>query len=657
MAYVGGRMKIDHCLFGYDDGHRLLASSLPLGEETAFLTELSDLAPGVVFGGSKGYWTGLPVPSIGRYVLMYTWPAPEMPRPGCVWTHALLLQPTLLESVADLSVLQNLIIRPSGFLDRELYRKPFEANLLDKSEISTTIDDAIVRKLIDALYGKITTSVEVSSPDELDRPLFAVWSQQWPRLRRNFRFQTAASRAPRPTSSARFDVTAVIKQDEYNSSSIENDSSYWLSSAVKDVYIGPEGPLRKFLWKYGRDVRKQRGSFKPLAEVYTLDDDVQEYSVQSIINIVFDAFSAPNDACYLKQDLVDGVLANYVQVKLVKFLILSEEERNEVFPNLTTLGITNLKNLWPQHAEALLKLVTVASDSESSMSRMVFQAIIETIQTPEFWPNSYSYHDIRKLIVKLHPEFLYTSQSILEDATLIDLLPFVPMDSVGLVSFIRNLMRRNNENLVDAVFDNFPNVSAVQIVKDLNSHQELPNIWKKGLLSRHNLLLQTNVLGHVSHTKLLYEFADSLGWLSNNVIAAGIEPWYSSIIDVSNDIYGAQEDMLNCFFVALSLNSNGDEGLYVIEHYYIELHQKILKSKLSPRAREMLFSQLPELGWLRDWDLGYRFRLAVAKAYVRNKWPIESYANLTSDKKIRDLLADAVSDVEGGREFSNAIWR
>src|SRR5476649_1952553 len=117
-------MKIDQCLFGYDDGNRLLASSFPLGAETSLLTELSDLAPGTVFGRSEGYWTGLPAPSIGRYVLMRTWPAPEMPRPGCVWTHALLIKPNYLESIADLSRLQTLVIQPANSKDRDRYREP-----------------------------------------------------------------------------------------------------------------------------------------------------------------------------------------------------------------------------------------------------------------------------------------------------------------------------------------------------------------------------------------------------------------------------------------------------------------------------------------------------------------------------------------------------
>lgn len=116
-------MKLEQCLFGYEDGHRLLASSIPLGTEAPALTELSDLAPGAMFGRSEGYWTGVPAPGISRYALMRTWPAPEMSRPGCVWTHALLFEPSLLEEMRDLSALRHLLTRPLGAGDRERYRR------------------------------------------------------------------------------------------------------------------------------------------------------------------------------------------------------------------------------------------------------------------------------------------------------------------------------------------------------------------------------------------------------------------------------------------------------------------------------------------------------------------------------------------------------
>ena len=157
-------MKFDQCLFGYDDGHRLLASSLPLGSEASPLTELSDLAPGTVFRGSEGYWTGVPAPALGRYVLMRTWPAPEMSRPGCVWTHALLIDLALLESLDDLSVLQKIPVRPGPVFNLSHYREPISVDKSQVVNIPPRINDAIVKQLIVSLYADGGPTIEANSP-------------------------------------------------------------------------------------------------------------------------------------------------------------------------------------------------------------------------------------------------------------------------------------------------------------------------------------------------------------------------------------------------------------------------------------------------------------------------------------------------------------
>ena len=54
------------------------ASTAIVGGETAIM--------GSVVKGFDQYVTGYPLDSINAYALAMTWYAPEMPRPGCVWT-------------------------------------------------------------------------------------------------------------------------------------------------------------------------------------------------------------------------------------------------------------------------------------------------------------------------------------------------------------------------------------------------------------------------------------------------------------------------------------------------------------------------------------------------------------------------------------------
>ncbi|HEI9851336.1 TPA: hypothetical protein SLN67_004417 [Serratia marcescens] len=651
-------MKLDQCLFGYNDGHRLLASSLPLGAATSLLTELSDLAPGTVFGGSDGYWTGVPVPLIGRYALMRTWPAPEMPRPGCVWTHVLLIEPTLLESINDLSVLQSSVIRPIRPLDISVYSKTLEVDIQPNRKNSDAINDVIVQKLISSLYEMMSATVEVTSPGELDAPLFAIWSQQWPRLRRNFRFQSAGSRFPRANSSTRFDITAVLTHQAEELSKPENTAPTWLSSATLDAIEGTRGNLRTFLWTYGRDVRKQRGSFRPLAEINILNKNTKIKSAQRVIDLVTDAFPSLDDAVYLKQDLIDGKIISHEQVDLIRLIILSEIDGVSIFPPPTSIGLARLMLLWPQYPDEILPLAELTVKHKGPIGKIIFEKIISIIQTPEFWPLTNSYPKVREQMVNIRPDLLINTKNKLDDTTLIEFLPFVSAKTQGLPDFIESLISHDSELLVKVVLDSFPNIAAIKIVTAFNDKIVKTNkIWLEGLIKKPTLLLQDDIMERITRTSLLYDIADSLGWLSSTVISVGITPWYKSVTHATDDIFDNKSDYLSCFLISLVFISGGKEGFHVIEKLYDKIHKKILRGKLSLNAMEILLPQLPDIGWISNWDHGRRFRLAVVNAYIRNGWPLYSFSKLTEGQKNREMLAKAASEIPGGNAYFDAVSR
>ncbi|STR60881.1 Uncharacterised protein [Klebsiella pneumoniae] len=195
--------------------------------------------------------------------------------------------------------------------------------------------------------------------------------------------------------------------------------------------------FRNFLWEYGRDVRKQRGSFKPLAEIYSLSYETNTESILRIIEIVAEAFPTLNDANHLKQDLVDGGFAGQGQITLLNNLILSFEEEGAVFPPITTAGFDNLTGFWPRQSESVLNLLDLASQSKSESGEVIFKHLIRTVQTSEFWTLSRSNLIVRKLVVKQNPEFLLANESILDDSDIMDLLHLIPNDTKGLEQFYK----------------------------------------------------------------------------------------------------------------------------------------------------------------------------------------------------------------------------
>lgn len=108
-------MKIEQLLHGYDNGHRLLAGSVLLKNNAdmdaiATLSDWSEyVAPG---GGDSCYVTAYPLQESGYYVIAKTWYADEMKRPGCVWTHSLLVPFDVLNQVDDFRRFSSLFKRP-----------------------------------------------------------------------------------------------------------------------------------------------------------------------------------------------------------------------------------------------------------------------------------------------------------------------------------------------------------------------------------------------------------------------------------------------------------------------------------------------------------------------------------------------------------------
>lgn len=107
--------KIHQALWGYSNGHYLLASSISLsGQSLKLLGPLSDLSGPAVSRGFDGYLTGCPLPAENFYALSKTWYAPEMPRLGCVWTHTLFLDCSYSADINQID-LESLFRRPNIF--------------------------------------------------------------------------------------------------------------------------------------------------------------------------------------------------------------------------------------------------------------------------------------------------------------------------------------------------------------------------------------------------------------------------------------------------------------------------------------------------------------------------------------------------------------
>lgn len=102
----------EQMLYGYDGGHRLLATSFSKRLRQQRVVDVLSDASGE--GSFEEYLTAFPLVEDGYYALAKTWYAEEMPRPGCVWTHILLFPLEQSGKIAGSGNILGAFRRPKG---------------------------------------------------------------------------------------------------------------------------------------------------------------------------------------------------------------------------------------------------------------------------------------------------------------------------------------------------------------------------------------------------------------------------------------------------------------------------------------------------------------------------------------------------------------
>lgn len=202
--------SIHQVIHGYHDGHRLLSSSTPLSTDaTRALLVLSDMSGPSMQLGFDEYLTGYPLPGSEFFVLAKTWYAPEMQRPGCVWTHSLLIPQELVSRVTTAGLLKK-FRRPQLESVEKAAATPFVLDdVVGGSSAERVGDRAIAATLVGAVLGQARpVMVAVDSAAQLQTPILQLWECLWPAEKARFSFCTGAL-MPRANAGALLDLQAL----------------------------------------------------------------------------------------------------------------------------------------------------------------------------------------------------------------------------------------------------------------------------------------------------------------------------------------------------------------------------------------------------------------------------------------------------------------
>ena len=253
---TGGR--VDQLVFGYEEGHRLLGGSTEI--PPSVLAHLLGATDAAVESASDRLVTGFPLDAVGRYALCFTWNARELPRPGAVWSHVLLVKPQHFELPTAVTLLRDLARRPVPYA---LHEYDTALSLGDIPVNRRAVSDSLLEAIANAVYEEGHGVVVHRDLAEAEEALFAVWEAQWPKLRARFEFRTRES--TRVFSGSGVVVARRVRGMTRHGAMLEPQA--WISQLAGSI-AQPTSRLQRFLTAFGPNDAAESSTMRALTRLY-----------------------------------------------------------------------------------------------------------------------------------------------------------------------------------------------------------------------------------------------------------------------------------------------------------------------------------------------------------------------------------------------------
>lgn len=716
-----GVATIEQTLHGYDAGHRLLQSSVDLPPDARdVLAALSDLSGTRLSAGFEAYLSGYPLEGTEYYVFARTWLAQEMPRPGCVWTHSLLIRVSDLAFLSSLPRLCALHVRPSQREPKE-YSRTLSIPLsspFSESDVPRLSDAELrlARALVVALYGSDSDQpivVAASDAGAFEHLVVRLWDQQWPRLRRTFKFCTGALSkrilnghefdlqimpVPAARLAAHNKATVIAAGSaDVGGSSVEHASETesqsttplsesqqrWLDAIVADVALGePDSALRQWTVVLGAEgtgprslaseslrlatllaERPQRVSevVRVLAEMYP--DAVQGVRVKKAI------LGPSSDRSRDRRSLSEGDVLT----------ALATTPHAEAFTVLADGIRARAYQYWQsdQHGAAQM-LYALSHKSINALGGEVLRGLAEAIPAPEFASFARSRPGLIALAVQTRPALLEeaeiwaTPQLAREALQALALVPFSVRPSPKLVLPVIARCRLPDSVALSALYSPRELTAALlAFVRGGESDSEVA----KALLGDTSMRCALTA----GLPEIFVQLVDDLRSLTALADASELDTLKKIPVlewQLVTDRHGRNiGSALASVVLAVSMAATEREAGALAAGVFPVVYEAVRTGRLAERDWERVVQGLPSVpSWL-EWDRCERLRRWLVEAFVAKKrWKLQDFVSAIPDdtalegllnygqshSRSRDFLrrlADAVDDgkVIVGRRQRDAI--
>lgn len=659
--------SIHQAVHGYQDGHRLLSSSTLLSSDPArLMLVLSDMSGPSMQPGFDEYLTGYPLTGTDYFVFAKTWYAPEMRRPGCVWTHSLLVPRAQIASMPALR-LTRCFRRPQIDCVDEAATSPVVID--EEAPVGGTgdgfADKGLAARMIGAVLGQPRPVIVVADKAAQFEAIFLrLWDELWPAERVRFSFCTGAL-MPRVNGGALLDLQAVpraIPLSQFRKSAsaalvldlrtpstpegwvdvvldgaVRGDATFrlWLEAAAgADAGRAVVPSLAPLFGAWHAPGSSARSALASVVDAKGLDAGARG----RLIGMLFERAETESGATGRRELLQD--LCRYRDADLASIATMIEDQARRLFEESRTEGVALVLSLLGSElsevgegvlrAAALLLLpsdVDTLGDTQVPFLSTIVGANPALAQSPILWQRA-GLHAIDVL-----------SQ-----------LSAVKLDDGAVGRVVDAIITSGSDLSVDALVRFGGEVAIIHALTALASGRlQLSWQWRSALSVQPTIVLDW--LESLSSPSL-GDLELGSRFVSPKATQARLAAVWTRGLAGS----GPVTPRVAAFGLSLAFWEANVESL-LLAAYFQPTYDAAGSSRLEYEEWDWLKEQAPTVSWYRDWDRCERLAAALARLLERQNAPLETVLGIVHGRATIKKVAGVLDDGSDTRHYLKALRR
>jgi hypothetical protein len=635
---------------------------------------MSDLSGPNIVPGFEDYLTGYPLLALDAYAFARTWYAPEMKRPGCVWTHTLLVPREALSTLYSMDVLLEFFRRPETNLSIENYRESIPVDRISSISAVRISQESRPKltRLIHDFYGRPNEPllIAANTSHEFDEGILALWSQQWPALRETFTFSTGSL-------SARFIgaeplalqcVPTSLMREVFRDSrlAINHTREPNIELAPKWAVISSIAALasfddvREFLWEVA-DNHSGRENFAEFVGVFSLlSTTTDSQSAQTVVDYIGVHFPKRAQAVRLKKVILgqaqSGIPSRTSETGVLFALSTTEHHRafDSDLLNLEDRG----RELWSAEPGTARRMIhDLFRAALNPLGERILRGLISEVNVNEARALTAEQPALLSPLFGANPK-LAASPSLWPSAVtrIRELFDSVSADeslSQDLRSrIVRALLSADAKGIEGRVIKRWGETAVHELLNWIDAHGTgLSDEWRSALASETAAIFRWIESHPAPELATLMFLVRVLDPLTADVQKRDSTIWLHALRTAEKQTGDAQITRLYAFALSLGFAGAPPTPIELVCNSFSHIHELAAIDQLDYDSWLLLEPYVPDLYWNQNWDKCERLQRGLVQAFVKHDWSSTELLHCVKDAGALAVVRKSARKVDGGKKL------